>query len=255
MLLQIPAVNLFKGGKGVARGQFDSPRGIAADSSGNILVSDTTNGRIQRFTYNGTFLNMFGEIGFRPGEFREPNGLAVDSKGNIYVADVGNHRVQKLGPNGNFVADWKGPPPGFYGPRDVFISSDDVVYVIDQGRSRVVKLSGNGTTLAAWGSQGSGDGQFDEPTSVAVDAGRARVYVADPHNRRIQVFDTEGKFVAQWPVPEWQRAGWSFQDMAIDPEAERLYLLSPATDEVLVYNFEGKRIGALKPAPPNTLEG
>ena len=31
--------------------------------------------------------------------------------------------------------------------------------------------------------------------------------------------------------------------------------LSPATDEVLIYNLEGTKVGALKPAPPNDLGG
>ena len=255
MFLQIPPVNMFRGGKGLVRGQFDFPRGIAVDRAGNVIVADTTNCRIQRFTATGAFLNMFGESGFRPGEFKEPNGVAVDSRGNIYVADVGNHRIQKLDPNGRFLAEWKGPAPGFYGPRDIWISRDDIVYVVDQGRSRIVRLDSNGNALASWGTQGTGDGQFDEPTSVAADPEHNRVYVADPHNRRIQVFDTKGTLVAKWPVPEWQRAGWSFQDIALDPETGRLYLLSPATDEVLVYNLEGTKIGTVKPQPPNNLDG
>jgi DNA-binding beta-propeller fold protein YncE len=255
MLLQIPPVTMFRGGKGGARGQFDFPRGIAVDPSGNVVVADSVNGRIQRFSSTGTFLNMFGEIGPKPGQFRDPNGVAVDSKGNIYVADVGNHRIQKLDANGRFLAEWKGPAPGFYGPRDIWVSSDDFIYVVDQGRSRIIKMNDNGTVFAVWGSAGAGDGQFDEPTSVAVDAEHNRVYVADPHNRRIQVFDTEGAFVSKWPVPQWQRQGWSFQDMVIDPEKERLYLLSPATDEVLVYNLEGTKVGALKPEPPENLDG
>lgn len=254
-LLQLPAVTMFQGGKGGGRGQFDFPRGIAAERSGNILVSDTNNGRIQRFSPAGVFLNVFGSIGTGPGEFREPNGLATDSKGNIYVADTGNHRVQKLSPDGRFIAEWRGPAPGFYGPRDIWVSAGDVIYVVDQGRSRIVKLGENGAVLATWGSQGSGDDQFDEPTTVAVDAGRDRVYVADPHHRRIQVFDTKGNFVTKWPVNEWQPVGWSFQDIVIDPVAERLYLNSPATDDVLVYDLTGTKLKTLKPEPPNAFEG
>jgi DNA-binding beta-propeller fold protein YncE len=255
MVLSTPPVTMFQGGKGAGRGQFDFPRGIAADQAGNILVSDTNNGRIQRFASTGVFMKLFGAIGRGPDEFRDPNGLAVDSKGNIYVADVGNHRVKKLNADGRFIAEWHGPPPGFYGPRDIWVSADDFIYVIDQGHSRVCKLDGNGNSLAAWGTQGNADGQFDEPTAVVVDTKRDRVYVADPRNRRIQIFDTKGKFVSKWPVPEWQPAGWSFQDIAVDPEAERLYLTSPATDEVLVYDFAGTKLAALKPEPPNTLEG
>ena len=254
-LLQIPAVSMFQGGKGGGRGQFDFPRGIAADRFGNILVSDTNNGRIQKFSPAGVFVSLFGSIGSRPGEFREPNGLATDSKGHIYVADTANHRVQKLTADGRFIAEWRGPAPGFYGPRDIWVSEGDFVYVVDQGRSRIVKFDENGTVLAAWGSQGPGDNQFDEPTTVTVDAERDRVYVADPHHRRISVFDTKGNFVTKWPVTEWQPAGWSFQDMVIDPVAQRLYLNSPATNDILVYDLAGTKLKALRPEPPNTLDG
>jgi DNA-binding beta-propeller fold protein YncE len=47
---------MFKGGKGVGKGKFDSPTGIAVDGSGNILVADTGNGRIEKFSSNGTSL-------------------------------------------------------------------------------------------------------------------------------------------------------------------------------------------------------
>ena len=255
-LMQIPPVTMFQGGKGVARGQFDFPRGIAVDRSGNILVADTNNARIQKFAATGAFISMFGTLGHGPGELQEPNGLAVDTRGNIYVADSGNHRVEKYAADGRFLAEWRGPDPGFYGPRDVWVSEDDFVYVVDQGRNRVAKLDTNGHTVAVWGSQGTGDGQFNEPTTVTVDTKHDRVYVADPRNNRIEVFDTNGKFLTKWPVPAWQGGvGWSFQDIVIDPQTERLYLISPPTDEVLVYDVSGAKQGVLKPEPPNNLSG
>jgi DNA-binding beta-propeller fold protein YncE len=255
ILLRNPPVTMFQGGKGGGRGQFDFARGIAVDPSGNVLVADTNNGRLQKFTPAGVYLNIIGTPGRNPGQFKEPNGIAVDSRGNIYVADVANHRVQKLSADGRFIAGWNGPAPGFYGPRDVWVTPDNFVYVVDQGRARVVKLDLNGNVAAVWGSFGRDDGQFDEPTAVTVDAKRDRVYVADPHNRRIQVFDTRGKFITKWPVNEWQPSGWSFQDLVVDPEAERLYATSPTTDEVLVYDLAGTKLRTLKPEPPNTLEG
>jgi DNA-binding beta-propeller fold protein YncE len=198
---------------------------------------------------------MFGAPGRNPGDFQEPNGIAVDSKGNIYVADVNNHRLQKVSSDGRFLAEWKGPAPGFYGPRDVWVTPDDFVYVVDQGRARIVKLDGNGAVVATWGSFGSGDGQFDEPTAVAVDPKRQRVYVADPHHRRIQVFDTNGKFISKWKVDEWQATGWAFQDLWFDLHTDRLYATSPTTDEILVFDPDGTRLLALQPKPPYKLEG
>jgi DNA-binding beta-propeller fold protein YncE len=189
------------------------------------------------------------------GQLDEPNGIAVDRNGDIYVAEVGNQRVQKLSAEGRFIAQWKGPDAGFYGPRDICVSADNFIYVVDQGRARIVKFNPTGGVVAIWGSQGQGDGQFNEPTAVSVDANNARVYVADPRNRRIQVFDTSGKFITKWTVNEWQVTGWAFQDLLVDQENARLYVTSPTTDEILVFDLDGTRIGQLKPKPPDKLEG
>ncbi|NLX49483.1 MAG: hypothetical protein GXY82_06365 [Methanospirillum sp.] len=45
-----------------------------------------------------------------------------------------------------------------------------------------------------WGISGSGDGEFNYPSGIAVD-GAGNVYVADTDNNRIQVFDAEGTFL------------------------------------------------------------
>jgi DNA-binding beta-propeller fold protein YncE/4-amino-4-deoxy-L-arabinose transferase-like glycosyltransferase len=51
--------------------------------------------------------------------------------------------------------------------------------------------------VSAWGSQGTGLSEFNEPRDIAVD-GEGRLYVADTGNRRVQVFDSGGQFIASW---------------------------------------------------------
>jgi DNA-binding beta-propeller fold protein YncE len=251
-----PGISMFEGGKGTGNGQFDWPRGLAVDAKGNILVADT-NTRIQKFSPEGNFLSSFGTLGSGEGEFREPTGIAVDRKGNIYVADFLNQRVQKLKPDGTFIAEWKGPADGFLGPRDIAIGPDNSVYVVDEGHTRIVKSDRDGKVLVVWGTRGDGDGQFNQAISVAVDEKNSRVYVADPRNRRIEIFDTKGQFVATWFVEEWRpiENAWYMQDLVVDSKAGRLYATSTQTDEVLVFDFAGNKIGALKPNPPDKLEG
>ena len=251
------ATNMFEGGKGIDYGQLDFPRGMAVDSKGNILIADTNNGRLQRFSVDGIFLGVIGSRGEGQGEFREPTGLAVDSDGNIYVADTGNHRVQKLKSDGTFLAEWRGADPGFDAPREIALGSDKTIYVVDESRAEVVKFDSDGNVLAAWGTRGSGNGQFSTPTSVAVDAKTNKVYVSDPLNRRIQIFDPNGQFVTSWFVPEWRPipGAWYMQHLVIDPKTHRMYATSTQTDEVLVFNPNGTRIASLRPKPPEKLEG
>ena len=247
--------NMFEGGRGSGKGEFDLPSGMCIDGNGNVLVADTGNGRIEKFSPTGDFLSVIASKGSGHGQLGEPNGIAVDHSGNIYVAEVAsNHRVQKLAPDGTFIAEWKGPDVGFYGPRKIAIGPDDSVYVVDQGRARMVKLSPDGRLLTVWGSKGSGDGQFDDHTSVAVDPTTNTVYVADPRNKRIQVFDSNGKFLTKWSVPEWgQPAG--FEDLAIDSKTGRIYASSTHTDAVLIFGLNGTRIGTLAPKPPDRFGG
>jgi DNA-binding beta-propeller fold protein YncE len=246
---------MFRGGKGSRKSQFDSPTGIAVDGSGNVLVADTGNGRIEKFSPTGAFLSAMGSKGSGHGQLGEPNGIAIDRAGNIYVAEVAsNHRVQKLAPDGTFIAEWKGPDLGFYGPRRIAIGADDSIYVVDQGHSRIVKFNPDGTVVTGWGSKGNGDGQFNDPTSVAVDPATNKVYVADPRNKRIQIFDASGKFLAKWSVPEWGEAV-GFEDLVIDSRTGRLYASSAHLNAVFIFDLNGTRIGSLMPKPPDKLEG
>jgi DNA-binding beta-propeller fold protein YncE len=246
--------NMFDGGRGSNRGQFDSPTGIAVDSTGNTLIADTNNGRIEKFSPTGTFLGVIGIKGTGYGQLGAPNGIAIDRTGNIYAADASKHVVEKLVPDGTVIDEWKGPPPGFYGPRRIAIGPDDSIYVVDQGRTRIARINPNGRVLAVWGSKGTGDGQFDDPTSVAVDAKTNKIYVADPRNRRIQVFDSDGKFLNKWSIPEWGRP-YGFEDLAIDSNKGRLYASSANMDSVLMFDLNGNRLSSLTPRPPERLDG
>jgi DNA-binding beta-propeller fold protein YncE len=240
----VPPVSAFKGGQGRERGQFEKPRGIAADAAGNLYVADWGNSRIQKFSPEGEFLNTFGKSGVREGELREPNGITIDSAGKIYVADALNHRLIRFNTDGSFEKEWSGPAPGFYGPRDVAIGPNKQLYVLDQGRSRVVRLEPESENFAEWGQKGMGEGEFNDPTGLAV--GGDRVFVTDAGNNRIQVFDLDGKFIRQWDVPEWDKYLWHYPDTAFDTNDKRLYVTSGWTNEVLVFDADGNRLDSLK---------
>jgi DNA-binding beta-propeller fold protein YncE len=238
--------SMFEGSKGRSKGQFDSPTAMAVDGNGNLLIADTGNGRIEKFSLTGSFITSIGL-------FEAPSGIAIDHGGNIYVAEIGSkHSVQKLDPDGKFIAQWK--DPAFYGPRRIAIGPDDSIYVVDSGHNRVVKFNSDGQLLTTWGSEGSADGQFKGISSVAIDPTNTKVYVADPLNRRIQVFDSSGKFLTKWSIPEWGQT-LGFEDLAIDSQTGRLYASSAHMNLVLIFDLNGNRLGNLTPKPPDKLDG
>jgi len=87
------------GSYGSDDGQFISPRGIAADKSGNIYVLDNGNYRIEKFTDEGNFIGKWGKIGSGHGEFQAGMiGITLFSDTSVYILEYENERVQKFTP-------------------------------------------------------------------------------------------------------------------------------------------------------------
>ena len=42
------------------------------------------------------------------------------------------------------------------------------IFVLDEGNNRIQKFDSNGNFITKWGTVGSGDGQFNEPTGIAI---------------------------------------------------------------------------------------
>jgi len=116
-------------------------------------------------------------------ELKSPgSGLAVDeATGDVYVADTGNHRVDEFSASGTFIRAWG--------------------WGVEDG-SPELQTCTTATTCQA-GIPGTGPGQFEAPTFIAVDnspAGGGDVYVADTADHLITRFDPEGALITGWGV-------------------------------------------------------
>jgi DNA-binding beta-propeller fold protein YncE len=70
----------------------------------------------------------------------------------------------------------------------------DNLSIVDSGNNRIQKFTKDGQFLAKWGSAGSGDGEFNMPWGIDLDA-QGDVYIADWRNDRIQKFSPDGQFL------------------------------------------------------------
>lgn len=136
--------------------------------------------------------------------FIMPHGLTVDAENNVWVTDVGLHQVFKFSHGGGLLlkrgeAKVAGADSlHFNGPTGVAVAKDGSFYVSDgYGNSRIMKFSAGGRYLFEWGRRGKGEGEFNVPHGICLDA-NGNVYVADRENNRVQVFDSNGRFLKQF---------------------------------------------------------
>ena len=210
--------------------------GVAVNSKGHVFVFSRghTNGpaygaaaaQLLEFDADGKFLR---EIGHNLYAWSFAHSVKVDKDDNIWVADKGSDMVIKFNPEGGVAMVFgrkleasdegteplKHPHPPLPPVDGMFRQVTDIAWdgagntYISDGyiNSRIAKVDKNGNWLKSWGEPGDQPGQFNTPHSIATDA-EGNVYVADRGNRRIQVFDGDGKFLRQIVI-----------DVPVDPNA------------------------------------
>jgi sugar lactone lactonase YvrE len=212
---------------------FGEVSGVAVNSKGHVFVLSrgNTSGpayaaaatQLLEFDAKGRFVR---EIGKNLYAWSFAHTVKVDPADNIWVTDKGSDMVIKFDPEGRVVMVFgrkqeasdeetgplKHPKPPLPPEDGRFRQVTDVTWdkagntFISDGyiNSRIAKVDKDGNWLKSWGERGKEPGQFNTPHSIATDAA-GNVYVADRGNRRIQVFDGDGKFLRQFtidvPVP------------------------------------------------------
>jgi hypothetical protein len=201
--------------------QFGEVAGVAVNSKGSVFFFSRGNttgpayaaaaAQLLEFGRDGTFIR---EIGKNLYAWSFAHAVRIDRSDNIWAIDKGSDMIIRFNADGRVTmvfgrkkeasdegtAPWTHvtpPRPAIDGqfrqPTDVAWDSQGNIYITDGYiNSRVAKFDKDGDWVKSWGDRGTGAGEFNTPHSIAIDA-KDRIYVADRNNRRIQVFDPDGK--------------------------------------------------------------
>ncbi len=179
------------GRHGTNTGELAFPRAVAANSKGDLFVSEYgVTERVQQFTAHGRLIQSLGRPGDGPAQFNRPEGLAIDARDVLYVADSCNHRIQVFGPTGAFLRAY-GRPGTRLGelsyPYDIRVDAAGNQFVCEFGNSRIQIFDSSDRAIETLGRPGTVPGQFNNPWALALDS-RGNLYVADSLNHRVQKF-------------------------------------------------------------------
>ena len=208
---------------------FGEVSGVAVNSKGHVFVFTRSNSaggpayaptaaQLLEFGPKGEFIREIGKGNYG---WSFAHTVRIDKDDNIWAVDKGSDMVVKFNQAGRIVevygrrkesADdeskaWEhvtlplAHVDGlFRQPTDVAWDSKGNLYITDGYiNSRVAKFDKNGDWVASWGEKGTGPGQFVIPHTIAIDR-NDHIYVGDRTNRRVQVFDTEGKFLRMFTI-------------------------------------------------------
>ena len=208
---------------------FGEVPGVAVNSKGHVYVFTRSNSaggpaygpaaaQLLEFDPSGEFV---GEIGKGLYGWSFAHTVRIDRDDNIWAVDKGSDMIVKFNPAGRVLwvfgrraesasteaHPWERVTPPrphadglFRQPTDVTWDSDGNTYISDgYVNSRIAKFDRNGDWVKSWGENGTGPGQFRLPHTIAADRNN-NIYVGDRSNRRIQVFDTEGKFLRMFTI-------------------------------------------------------
>jgi DNA-binding beta-propeller fold protein YncE len=217
---------------------LDRPVYISADGAGKVFVSDQKAGGIMQFDLNAKKVEMVG--GAEGGMlFGRISGVALDGEGNIYGGDIPNRKIVV------FTKDHK--------VKTVLDLSKDLKnigsFAIDRVRKRIIipdvwdhkiaVFNLEGKLLNSIGKRGNGDGEFNYPTSVALDP-EGTIVVCDSMNARIQRFSPDLKFISKFGkrgdgIGEFN----IIKAAAVDSEGH-IYVTDGKGHKVSIFNEQGE---------------
>ena len=181
---------------GASKGHLNFPQqpsdlwGIAVAPNGHTFIADHTSHQINVFDEKRKHIRSFGQQGSGNGQLNYPTGVAVDADGLVYVCSNGNHRIEVFRMDGTFVKQFGVGHLSY--PSGVTVNNNQV-YVADTGNHKISIFTLEGQLLRTIGSQGSGPGQFNCPSAVAISPD-GDMYVSDDDNHRVQVFSPDSIF-------------------------------------------------------------
>jgi len=126
-------------------GGIKQPEGVACNDKSVLVIGDTGNDRLLRYTLEEKSLKAGAEI--KIPQLSNPIRVQMNSKGEIFALDGRKRRIVRLNTDGSFKSyvDPEGvPSPSAIVPRSFKLDRNDNIYILDIFTGRVLVLNPDG---------------------------------------------------------------------------------------------------------------
>ncbi|MBI5196916.1 MAG: hypothetical protein HZA10_11445 [Nitrospirae bacterium] len=225
-----------------------APTALALDARENLYVVSSTQNSLNIYNHNGAYLTSLLTL-------NKPISVAVDAGGRIFIGNAGANNVEVYDGNLNFLFKLGSGNGEFVTPAAITTDNAGNIYVADL-KSNIIKIyNPDGSYKSSFGSTGSGDGQFQSPTSIAINEAAGEIIVSDlkvitttqgiTESVRIQIFDMNGVFKRTFGA-YGQGEGYLIRTMGVDVDgAGRIYVTDSYQNIAQVYNSNGTYLGSI----------
>lgn len=177
------------GSQGIGQGMFKDARAIGVDGSGNIVVADYGDGRVQVFGPDGKFISLFNITG--TAKYHNILGMAVSRDGRIYIAAL---NVLIYDEKGQMLGQISGS-----GYDDVTLGADGTLYAL--AGEDIFRFKSDGSVdLQISKAVSNISGQPSGSPRLAVD-GSGNMFIVDDSAEAVFKYSPEGKFIDQFGEP------------------------------------------------------
>ena len=214
---------------------LNKPIAVAVDKEKTIYICDAGTPAVHIFAQKEKRYKKITAINNE--ELLSPVAVAVSGEGALFIADSGLGKVFCLERNGRlkFVI---GQDKGLLRPTGLALSAERL-YVVDTLAQGISIFDLRGNFIAQFGRRGRGDGEFNYPSSVAIDS-EGKIYIADSLNFRIQVFDRANKFLLSIGYAGDSSGSFSRpKGIAVD-SLGHIYVTDGLFDNLQIFNQQGQ---------------
>jgi len=235
--------------------RLERPIGVFVDDAAReVYVSDTRKGKVYVFDLDGKAKRTIGG-----SEILVPLYIAKSpADGKIYVTDRRRRTIHIYEPSGKFIKDFDPKLPATelpkfdtggvqWAPVALAFGDDGTMYVTEiLNGHRMLIFAPDGTFKTSVGTAGvvtdakASPEIFQFPNSIKVHDGS--VWIADSNNRRLQVFDLEGKFDRIMPTAGLPRGLDFLVESADTSGTAKLVVVDTLAHDATIWNVKGEKL-------------